>query len=230
LTLLLFTLAAIFIWMAHWQYQRMQEKQVLNEQFTHARRLSIQDALAAEHRWSRVEASGKYDTGRHVLLDNQVLNGRVGVFALTPFRLADGAWLLVNRGWLPLPPDRSRLPGVPTTQGSLNISGILNFPPQGGPRLGEPDRLSAENWPQLVTYLDLDEVSRAIGHDLLPWIIQLDGEDATGFDGRNWRPFAMGPDRHGAYALQWLSLAVTAIVIWLVLGVRRAAAGRRPQA
>ena len=31
----------------------------------------------------------------------------------------------------------------------------------------------------------------------------------------------MEPATHGAYALQWFSLAAAAVVIWLLLGLRR---------
>ena len=150
--------------------------------------------------------------------------GRAGVHVLTPFRLEDGTWLLVNRGWLPIPPDRRSLPEVVTDNDSRVISGILNQPSTGGQRIGDADILVSDQWPQLVTYFELDSVSMALGIELEPWIVQLDAGDQTGFEGRQWKAAVMEPKMHGAYALQWFALAAAALVIWIVLGVRRAQA------
>jgi cytochrome oxidase assembly protein ShyY1 len=79
-----------------------------------------------------------------------------------------------------------------------------------------PDR-----WPQLVTYLDLGAAGTALGQPLLPWIVQLDPGDASGFEDRQWRPAVMEPDLHGAYALQWLALLAATVAIWITLGLRR---------
>ena len=89
------------------------------------------------------------------------------------------------------------------------------------PRIGEPDVLEKEHWPQLVTYLDLDSVSVALGTPIEPWLVQLDQSDASGFEGRQWQAAVMGPEVHGAYALQWFSLAAAALIIWITLGVRK---------
>ena len=222
LTLVLLALALVFLRLGWWQMERKSEKQLLFEQFDNAPVLSIGRALERGEKFARVEASGRYDPTRHVLLDNKILNGRVGVHVLTPFTLGNGKEILVNRGWLRLPPDRRSLPAVETDDSMRTITGILNKPSTGGQRIGEPDVLVADRWPQLVTYLDLDSVSAALGASIEPWLVQLDKEDQSGFEGRQWQPAVMGPDVHGAYALQWFSLAATALVIWVTLGLRQA--------
>ena len=114
LSLILIMLASLFLWLGMWQLDRKAEKELLFERFATAPTLGLEQALADEHEFARVEAFGRYDTTRHLLVDNRIWNGRAGVHVLTPFQLTDGRWLLVNRGWLPLPPDRSSLPDVPT--------------------------------------------------------------------------------------------------------------------
>jgi len=200
LTLLLLALALLFARLGWWQLERKTEKQLLFEQFG---------------------AYGHYDPSRHVLLDNKIFNGRAGVHVLTPFTLDNGAGILVNRGWLPLPPDRRSLPAVKTDDSLRTINGILNKPSTGGPRIGEPDVLVVDRWPQLVTYLDLDSVSVALNTPLEPWLLQLEPEDESGFAGRQWQAAVMGPEVHGAYALQWFSLAAAALIIWITLGIRK---------
>ena len=221
LTLLLLALALLFARLGWWQLERKTEKQLLFEQFGNGPVLSIEQALEHGEKFAQVEARGRYDPSRHVLLDNKILNGRAGVHVLTPFTLGNGAEILVNRGWLPLPPDRRSLPEVETDDSMRKISGILNKPSTGGPRIGEPDVLVADRWPQLVTYLDLDSVSAALDTPLEPWLLQLEPEDKSGFAGRQWQAAVMGPEVHGAYALQWFSLAAAAFIIWITLGVRK---------
>jgi len=221
LTLVLLALALLFARLGWWQLERKTEKQLLFEQFGNGPLLSIEQALERGEKFARVEAYGRYDPSHHVLLDNKILNGRAGVHVLTPFTLGNGTGILVNRGWLPLPPDRRSLPEVDTDDSMKTISGILNKPSTGGPRIGEPDVLVMDRWPQLITYLDLDSVSAAMDKSLEPWLLQLEPEDESGFEGRQWQAAVMGPEVHGAYALQWFSLAAAAFIIWITLGVRK---------
>ena len=221
LTLVLLALALLFARLGWWQLERKTEKQLLFEQFGNGPLLSIEQALERGEIFARVEAYGRYDPSRHVLLDNKILKGRAGVHVLTPFTLGNGTGILVNRGWLPLPPDRRSLPEVDTDDSIRTISGILSKPSTGGPRIGEPDVLVMDRWPQLITYLDLDSVSAAMDKSLEPWLLQLEPEDESGFEGRQWQAAVMGPEVHGAYALQWFSLAAAAFIIWITLGVRK---------
>jgi len=221
LSLILITLAAVFLRLGLWQLDRKAEKAALFDRFQTAPSLGIEQALSDQLEFARVEAFGKYDPMRHLLQDNRIWNGRAGVHVLTPFQLADGRWLLVNRGWLPLPPDRSSLPDVPTEPAVRTIRGRLVAPAAAGPRLGDADVLFSDRWPQLLTYFDLEGASNALGAPLQPWLVQLDADDPSGFGDRQWSPAVMGPAVHGAYALQWMALAITALVIWAMLGLRR---------
>ena len=221
LTLILITLAGVFLRLGLWQLDRKAEKTELFERFENAPSMGIEQALAQRAQLARVEAFGHYDQARHVLLDNRIWNGRAGVHALTPFRLSDGSWVLVNRGWLPLPPDRLALPAVPTDAAARTIRGRLVAPNREGARLGEADVLVNDRWPQLVTYLEVADVGAVLGEPLQPWIVQLDADDPSGFADRQWSAAVMEPAVHGAYAVQWLALCATALIIWITLGLRR---------
>jgi surfeit locus 1 family protein len=133
----------------------------------------------------------------------------------------NGPTLLVNRGWLPLPANRGSLPEIPTPAGERELNGRLANPPEVGQRLGDPDVLASDVWPQLVTYLDLPVVTAALGGSLEPWIILLDASDPSGFEDRRWTAAVMRPEVHGGYAVQWLGLLLATVVIWIVLGLRR---------
>jgi len=220
-TLILVTLAAAFSYLGSWQLERKAEKEALFERFESAPSMGLGQALEADQPFTRVSARGRFDPRRHILLDNKVWQGRAGVHVLTPFVPEHGPAVLVNRGWLPLPADRSYLPDVPTASGEFELTGRLAPPPGVGRRLGDPDALVTHDWPQLVTYLDLPAVAGALGEPLAPWVVLLDASEPGGFEGRQWSPAAMTPEVHGGYAVQWLGLLAATIVAWVILGLRR---------
>ena len=220
LTLLLFFLTLVFSGMGYWQLQRKAEKENLFELYNNAPLMDLSEAASDGKRFARVEGFGQFDERRHFLLDNRTFNGRAGVHVLTPFTLGDGQTILVNRGWLPMPPDRRQLPAVPTDGGHRTISGRLNTLTTAGPRLGDADRLDPGQWPQLVTYLDQEPLEAALGTSLPPWLLQMDDGLEGGFENRQWKAAVMGPETHGAYAVQWFALAGAAVIIWITLGYR----------
>lgn len=224
LSLTLLVVGLVFARLGWWQLEREEQKQRLFDQFADAPMMTIEQALQKPDGFSRVEAWGHFDPQRHILLDNKIFKGRAGVHVYTPFYLENGDTLLVNRGWLPLQADRRQLPEIPTTTEKRMISGLLKQPSPGGPRLGDADQLSVDRWPQLVTYFDLDAISKSLEVPLKPWQLQLDPDDPTGFEDRQWQAAVMTPAVHRAYAWQWFSLAVACIIIWVSLGFNR---GRR---
>jgi cytochrome oxidase assembly protein ShyY1 len=220
LTAVLVGLALVFARLGLWQLERMHAKEALFLQFAEAPALTIAQARERGQRFARVQAYGRYDTRRHILLDNRIFNGQAGVHVLSPFVLEDGSSVLVNRGWLALPPDRRSLPVISTDSAPTTISGRWNTLPDKGPRVGPADQLTTDDWPQLVTYFDIGPISQALELDLPPWILQLDETEPSGFQGRDWQPAVMEPKTHGAYAVQWFALCAAVIVTWIVLGVR----------
>jgi surfeit locus 1 family protein len=222
LSVSLIALAVACMWLGNWQLERKEEKRILFDQFENAPTLRIEQALNQGIQFSHVQAYGHFDDRRHILLDNKILNGRAGVHVLTPFILMNGTAVLVNRGWLPLPPDRRHLPDVPTDETPRIISGRLKKPSTDGPRLGKPDELNPDEWPQLITYLEMETVGDALNINLPQWLIQLDSTDSSGFNGREWKAAVMGPEVHAAYAFQWFALSLSILIIWFSLGIRRA--------
>ncbi len=226
LTLLLATLGVLFFQLGRWQSERAINKEAAQAAFDGAATLSTLNAPAPD--WSQITLTGTLDPQRHLLLDNKLFRGRPGVHVLTPLQLADHeALVLVNRGWLPLPPDRSAMPRFSTPEGAITVSGRLAPLSQPGVRLGAPETLQPGQWPQLMVYPEWATLEAALDTQLLRQVLYLDASDAAGFEDRQWAPFTMGPDRHRAYAVQWYGLCLTAFVIWLVLGFN---AGRRSAA
>src|SRR5262245_38659199 len=62
-------------------------------------RASEKRERAAEQEKKRVSLRGVFRPELTVLLDNRIRNHRIGYEVLTPLRLDDASYVLVNRGW-----------------------------------------------------------------------------------------------------------------------------------
>jgi cytochrome oxidase assembly protein ShyY1 len=222
-TLVIGSLCLGFGGLAAWQLERAGQKTNLLADCDAAARLQSLDRAISVDRFTRARLKGSFLAGRHFLIDNRVHAGRPGVHVLTPFTETDtGVTVLVNRGWLPMRPDRSALPEISEPAQALTISGHLDGLRKPAAVLGEPDQPVQGNWPQLLTYPDMDSMSSALDLELYPLVLYLADDQPGGFDGRDWTPFVMTPAKHRAYAFQWAALTVTGVVAWVLLGVNRA--------
>lgn len=220
-TVAVFLLVTLFINLALWQTKRAEEKAETEQQYRSATTVLFAIALAEKKRFAHIDVNGHYDPVRHILLDNQIWNGRSGVHVFTPFYTLDGATILVNRGWLPLVPDRHTMPEIPTPEDQIVLSGRLNTLPVPGRILGEADKLNPDRWPQLVTYLNYEDIGKLLAAPLENWVIQLSDSEQTGFEGRDWKPVFMSSSRHKAYAFQWYALSMTGFVLWIMSGFKK---------
>jgi surfeit locus 1 family protein len=163
----------------------------------------------------RVTARGRFVDEHTVLLDNKLRRGRPGFEVITPLRL-NGVHVLVNRGWVEAGRTRAALPQVPAPPGVVRIEGIaLERLPQAL-AAGEAQGKVRQN-------LDLESFAEETGLHLQPIVIE---QHSPADDGllREWpRPDA-GVEKHQSYALQWYSLAVLAVVLLVVLSIRRVGA------
>lgn len=216
---------ALTVTLGLWQTRRAAEKETL--QATLDRRTAepplalppVPDRVEAVA-MRRVAARGEYAERFGILLDNKVHRGRVGYQVVTPLRIAGGnVHVLVNRGWVAAGRTRDDLPQVPVPHGLQNVEGVAVVPP------GRVYELAAEAprnavWQQLV----LERYRQWSGIELVPFVLQQTNDAGDGLV-REWdRPDA-GADRHRSYALQWFSLAILAVVLYVVLNARRPAAG-----
>ncbi len=170
----------------------------------------------------RVAGAGRYDDSVTVLLDQRIRDGRLGIDVLTLFRPADGAApVLVDRGWRPLPGDRTVTPVEPAGDASTDVAGLLVTPPSSGLALGA---LAFERGtaPPLWPRLELAPLEAALGERLQPAVLLLDDAAPHGYE-RAWRPLpnTLPPERHRGYALQWFALSATVLVVAALLVFRK---------
>lgn len=224
--LLAVSLMLLFCWLGRWQLSRMHEKQGLLDAALPARQqaVSLQQALDSSAPLHWVQAEGRF-LPPLLLLDNQLRHGRAGLRVYQPFAaVASNAVVLVDLGWLPMPPDRS-LPAVTALQGGFQLQGLLvDAPATGlalGPALvpaGQPDQ-----W--LATRIDMTAISTNLeldNRDLAPRVLRLDPAIAVGFErDLELLPNTLPPAKHLGYAVQWFALAAAVLLIALLLEWRR---------
>lgn len=226
------TLAVIPVLLAlgQWQLNRAAEKQRGYDQYLQRRTQPALQLDASDPQvwkfpllqYRRISVRGRYDVGRHFLLDNQVHEGVAGYQIYTPL-LLDGqeARVLVNRGWVAAGPDRRVAPVVGTPPGLMSLSGIAMLPPSSGIKLGEnvPEKLAA-NVVRLQR-IEMDRMMQEYAGKLLPYELRLDPGSAGGFT-RKWREPGSGRERHLGYAFQWFAMAVVVALLYLFLNLQRA--------
>lgn len=216
-----FVVIALCVRLALWQSDRGQFKQDLLDDWADAPAVELDGSPQMPDRYARVRAQGQFDADRQILLDNQVRNMHSGVHVFTPFTPQGSSRIwLVNRGWQPFDRRSGHPPEYSTSAEPLVITGRTSDPPRVGLQIGSADALDAENWPNLMTYFDLDRIRDALGEEVAPQVILLDPDHPSHLTGDEWRPVTFGPDRHRAYAFQWSAIALAVFLIWLILTVR----------
>jgi len=228
----LLTLAAmaLFARLGLWQLDRADEAQRLATAFAAAPGAEPVDLIApsaaptpANHAHARVR--GRFVADRGYLRDEQMREGRLGVEAYAVFAVngasGSGAWLLVDRGWIAkVQPDGAHTPLPVMSDGEVELRGIYAPFPGNGLRVGGNALPRQTAWPKLTLAIDADEIAADLGHPLLPGVLLLDADAASGFV-RSWQPTAMPPERHRGYALQWFGFAIAALAIFALLHFRK---------
>lgn len=165
-----------------------------------------QDAL-----YRRVQLSGRWLSQHTVFLDNRQMEGRQGLYVITPLALERSqAVLLVQRGWVPRNfLDRSSLPQVATADGVVHIAGRMAPPP------GKLYELGQAAGGRIRQNLDVQDYARESG--LLLWPVSVQQTDGTD-DGllRAWPRISAGVEKHHGYAFQWfgLSALIAFLYVW----------------
>ncbi|MGH8037835.1 MAG: SURF1 family protein [Stenotrophomonas sp.] len=221
-----------FCQLGRWQLHRMHDKQALLDQQLPARAqtLTLAKAQAARAQLRWVDDHGRFLPGT-LLLDNQTREGRAGIKVYQPFRSDDGAVVLVDLGWLPMPGDR-QLPTIAPRDGEARVAGLLAPPPATGLALGPAFTATAQPGVWLANRMPPDEAAAALSlppGTLHSPVLRLDPALPGGY-ARDLEllPNTLPPSRHLGYAVQWFGLALTVLIVALVLEWRRRRRGQPP--
>lgn len=215
---------AVFCALGAWQLRRAAYKETVLARFHDAAAaplVSLPEARADHepNAYPHVSVTGRLEGDRVYLLDDQMRSGRLGVMVFVPFLPeASAQTLLVNLGFLAkMGADSTTLPDIPPIPDHpVTLTGIYAPPPLPGLKLGGNPLVREKAWPKLVTWIDPQQIAADLHTTVYPHVLLTDPDPHSAYI-RSWTANVMLPARHRAYALQWFSFAIAAIVMFFVL-------------
>jgi surfeit locus 1 family protein len=223
----------LFARLGFWQLERAGEKRERLDKVAAVLAARVPQSMSAladtrraqEYDW--IEIEGRFADGPMLLLDNQQQGGVVGVRAYRVFVPDEAAPVLLDLGWIALPPDRT-LPGLAPGTARMRLAGLMLPPPGQGIDLGGP--VAQPDGTLLATAIVLPTLRAILKQPTLALrVFRPEPQAGFGFD-RDYDilPNTLTPERHLGYAVQWFGLAATVLITALLLTwrARRAAAHR----
>jgi surfeit locus 1 family protein len=217
----------VCIALAQWQTRRAEQKQAIErdwaaaearEPLSVAGNNALTQVSAALPR--RVALRGRLLHDKTVWVGNRIVDGRPGLYAVTPLALEGGhGVVLVNRGWMPRAPgDGAGLPRLPPpVDEPVHLVGLAVAHVPRILELGEDKspRDLGSVWPNL----DYRRFEQASGLKVADFVVQQTSDAGDGL-ARKWQPPAAGIEKHRGYAFQWYALALLIAVLSAIFGTR----------
>jgi surfeit locus 1 family protein len=228
----LLALAGACGWLAAWQLRRAEESREVSARFEAAAAANAldaaPDALTEEQRFQPVTLKGRYVAEPQILLDGRVHDDAAGYEVLTALELADGRSVLVDRGWIRADPDRRVLPDVSVDGDEREVRGRLERLPRAGLKLGASRVGAPADGPVIVAlYPTAADIGRWVHSPVQDYMLLLDADANDGYV-RDWHAPVMSPERHLAYAGQWVLFGLGSIAAAVAVA-RAARASRTPE-
>jgi len=205
--------AGLFARLGLWQLHRLAERRAFNAHLQErlaAAPLPVtalpSDSAAGHFR--RVTASGVFDFEAQVVLTARSRSGSPGVHVLTPLRLAGGASVMVNRGWV-YSDDAKSIDLAKWREGAGDTVRITGYAETWWGR----DTSTVPGAPRAMRSLDSSGVAARVGSAVLPYYIVQTSDSAS----TNTRPVRLGEPvlddgSHKSYAIQWFTFALIAVI------------------
>jgi len=205
--------AGLFARLGLWQLHRLAERRAFNAHLQErlaAAPLPVtalpSDSAAGHFR--RVTASGVFDFEAQVVLTARSRSGSPGVHVLTPLRLAGGASVMVNRGWV-YSDDAKSIDLAKWREGAGDTVRITGYAETWWGR----DTSTVPGAPRAMRSLDSSGVAARVGSAVLPYYIVQTSDSAN----TNTRPVRLGEPvlddgSHKSYAIQWFTFALIAVI------------------
>ncbi|MCH0567891.1 SURF1 family protein [Streptomyces sp. MUM 136J] len=243
LTLVALLLIPTMIRLGIWQMHRYDERSARNQLVSDALKadpVPVESLTSPGHavtrlqRYRTVSAEGRFDTAHEVVVRRRVnADDKVGFHVLTPFVLADGRVVLVDRGWIPADgPSQTAFPEVPAPpRGEVTVTGRL-MPDETTEASGIKDIKDLPD--RQVMLIDSGQQARRLGGPVLGGYVVLTApEPKGGTPELIGKPGMENAPLNYAYAIQWWLFAAGVPVGWIVLArrevrERREAAAKRP--
>ncbi|RUO69437.1 SURF1 family protein [Idiomarina ramblicola] len=221
-TLVTLLAIVVLVKLGFWQLERAEQKRQLFSDYEQQQLKGEASEFSQLHqispktdRFRYVQMSGEFVPKPVFLLDNQIEEGTVGyqVIALFQPQAMSENYVPVNMGWLPAPASRQELPEVELPTGKHDLTGFLYFPSDNQFVNNTYETDLADNKIRVQEFQP-HAIAKQLGMSLTDYTFLLESPEAMGWQ-RDWQPQVMSPEKHQGYAVQWFSLAVACLVIFL---------------
>lgn len=219
---------AILLSLGTWQMQRLAWKEGLLADIAERRAATPVDAIEIDRLaragedvdYRAMTATGIYanDKERHFFATYE---GRTGYYIYTPLQLADGRYLLVNRGFVPFENKEPETRKQGQLTGEQTVRGLARSELLQKPSWVVPDNDIAKN---IFYWKDHHAMASSVGLDpagVVPFFMDADAtENPGGLPIGGVTQFDL-PNNHLQYAVTWYGLALALAVISIAVVVKR---------
>lgn len=206
-------LAYLAWWLGEWQFHRLEDRKDRNE---HASAnltmdpvpvdqvLSAQTPVSKSAEWSRVEVTGEFQPEDTVIVRYRTRDGAAGVNIVTPVRLAGGAGVLVDRGWMATDNVGNALQAAPEpVSGPVTVVGWVR-----GDGTGSSTHVEDHG----VRAISSRSIGETVGYPLLQGFVEAESQTPPATDDLIATPPPdLGEGPHFFYGLQWWFFGLLAI-------------------
>ena len=222
-----------FIVLGFWQIDRADQKNVLNSNYTDRQQEAIivldKNNVIDEKSsllWRKVEFEGSFINKQNIILDNQIFNQIAGFNIITPFKIkGSDSLVLVNRGWHPNLENREMLPIINEISGERILQGHIASFPVSGIKLGKNNIETLNSQIFRFQRLDAAELNYFFSAKIMPYMIYLDPIIDKELYG-NFKLPAPDSQKNYGYAFQWFAFAITLLIIFIRLSMKRKSNGK----
>ena len=202
----------VFVFLGVWQIERAAHKEGLLQAFNSEQESPPIRLTSQSPDWSRVFVDGIFDSSRQILIDNQIHKGKVGYKIFTPFRFDDNKIVLVDRGWIAQGQSRSDLPQLNILEKKSRIIATVTSPEQG---VLAGSELLTNEWPRVSQTKAVEVIASAFKEPILDIVLVLDPGSSQITEFIQIKPFAITPVKHYGYAMQWFTMSIVLLGMFL---------------
>ena len=233
--ILALAVAMALVWLGLWQLQRLAWKEALIRTVSERTvappvPLPPPDAWPRlkpdDYEYRRVSAEGRFDHAREVHVYRPLVTARgpvhgLGDLVLTPFHLAGGDTVMVNRGFVPTERLDPATRAAGQVDGTVTITGLMRSP-QPRNSFTPNDDTVRNQW----FTVDPGAVARLYGiSDIAPFVIDQDAGQAPGGLPQGGETVLDFPNSHLSYALTWFGLALALVGVFGAYAWRQVGGG-----
>ncbi|MDB4076062.1 SURF1 family protein [bacterium] len=202
----------VFVFLGVWQIERAAHKEGLLQAFNSEQESPPIRLTSQSPDWSRVFVDGIFDSSRQILIDNQIHKGKVGYKIFTPFKFDDNKIVLVDRGWIAQGQSRSDLPQLNILEKKSRIIATVTSPEQG---VLAGSELLTNEWPRVSQTKAVEVIASAFKEPILDIVLVLDPGSSQITEFIQIKPFAITPVKHYGYAMQWFTMSIVLLGMFL---------------